>query len=173
MSEPPGDTVAPWPWPAERLGRLLLRADGVARRAMAMGRHPFGALRVAPDGETVLAEQGNIDTVNHAESTLARAAAANYPGSYLARCTLVTTFEPCAMCAGTVYWSGIGQLVYGAEEADLLALTGDHPENPTLDLPCRAVFARGQRAVRVEGPVAAVQAAMLQTHRGFWQARAR
>ena len=69
----------------------LRRADVVARRAMAMGRHPFGAVLIAPDGETVLAEQGNIDTVNHAEPTLARTAAANYPGAYLAQCTLVTT----------------------------------------------------------------------------------
>ncbi|GHC88985.1 tRNA-specific adenosine deaminase [Pseudorhodoferax aquiterrae] len=155
----------------EQTIRALRRADQVARRAMAMGRHPFGALLVAPDGETVLAEQGNIDTVNHAESTLARHAAANYPGAYLAQCTLVTTFEPCSMCAGTVYWAGIGRVVYGAEETALLALTGDHPENPTLSLPCREVFARGQRAVAVVGPVPAVAAEMVATHAGFWQTR--
>ena len=140
----------------EQIHAALHRANGVAKRAMAMGRHPFGALLLAPDGETVLAEQGNIDTVNHAESTLARTAAANYPGAYLAQCTLVTTFEPCAMCAGTIYWAGIGHVVYGAEETALLALTGDHPENPTLSLPCRDVFARGQRPVQVTGPVEAV-----------------
>lgn len=151
----------------------LRRADGVARRAMAMGRHPFGALLLAPDGETVLAEQGNIDTVNHAESTLARTAAANHPGAYLAQCTLVTTFEPCAMCAGTIYWAGIGRLLYGAEETALLALTGNHPENPTLSLPCREVFARGQRAVEVIGPVAEVADEMMATHRGFWESRGR
>ncbi len=156
---------------AEQAARQLRRADPGARRAMAMGRHPFGALLVAPDGETVLAEQGNIDTVNHAESTLARHAAANYPGAYLAQCTLVTTFEPCAMCAGTVYWAGIGRVVYGAEETALLALTGDHPENPTLALPCRDVFARGQRAVEVIGPVPEVAAELLATQRGFWQSR--
>ena len=152
----------------EQMEAALLRADAVARRAMAMGRHPFGALLLAPDGDTVLAEQGNIDTVNHAESTLARTAAANYPGAYLAQCTLVTTFEPCAMCAGTIYWAGIGHVLYGAEETALLALTGDHPENPTLSLPCREVFARGQRAVQVTGPVEALADEMVATHRGFW-----
>ncbi|OUM04106.1 nucleoside deaminase [Variovorax sp. JS1663] len=151
--------------------RALRRADQVARRAMAMGRHPFGALLVAPDGETVLAEQGNIDTVQHAESTLARTAALNYPGEYLARCTLVTTFEPCAMCAGTVYWANIGRVVYGAEESALLALTGDHPENPTLSLPCREVFARGQKPIEVIGPVPEVAEEMIATHRGFWEQR--
>ncbi len=155
----------------EQIAGHLRRANGVARRAAGMGRHPFGALLVAPDDETVLAEQGNIDTVNHAESTLARTAAANWPGEYLARCTLVTTFEPCAMCAGTIYWAGIGKVVYGAEETALLALTGDHPENPTLSLPCREVFARGQRSVQVIGPVDAVVEEMLATHQGFWQTR--
>ncbi len=157
----------------KQIEAALLRANVVARRAMAMGRHPFGALLLAPDGETVLAEQGNIDTVNHAESTLARTAAANYPGAYLAQCTLVTTFEPCAMCAGTIYWAGIGHVVYGAEETALLALTGDHPENPTLSLPCRDVFARGQRPVQVTGPVEAVAEEMVATHRGFWDTRER
>ena len=152
----------------EQIHAALHRANGVAKRAMAMGRHPFGALLLAPDGETVLAEQGNIDTVNHAESTLARTAAANYPGAYLAQCTLVTTFEPCAMCAGTIYWAGIGRVLYGAEETALLALTGDHPENPTLSLPCREVFTRGQRQVQVTGPVEAVADEMVATHRGFW-----
>ena len=154
----------------DQIIRALRRADEVARRAMAMGRHPFGAVLVAPDGETILAEQGNIDTVNHAEATLARHAAQNWPAEYLWQCTLVTTFEPCAMCAGTSYWANIGRLVYGAEESALLALTGDHPENPTLSLPCREVFARGQKAVRVWGPVGEVEAELLQLHRAFWSA---
>lgn len=149
----------------------LRRADVVARRAMAMGRHPFGAVLVAPDGETVLAEQGNIDTVHHAEATLARHASLNYPAEFLRQCTLVTTFEPCAMCAGTVYWADIGRVVYGAGEDALLALTGDHPENPTLALPCREVFARGQKTIEVIGPVAEVADEMVETHRGFWAAR--
>jgi tRNA(Arg) A34 adenosine deaminase TadA len=82
----------------EQVVRQLRRANEVARRALTLGRHPFGALLVAPDGETVLAEQGNVDTVNHAESTLARTAATNFTPDYLAQCTLVTTVEPCA-CA--------------------------------------------------------------------------
>ena len=152
----------------EQITKALRRADTVARREMAMGRHPFGAVLVAHDGETVLAEQGNIDTVQHAEATLARTAALNWPADYLWQCTLVTTFEPCAMCAGTAYWANIGRVVYGAEESALLALTGDHPENPTLSLPCREVFARGQKRIEVIGPVAEVADEMTATHRGFW-----
>ena len=50
----------------EQLVRHLRRANDVARAAAAKGRHPFGALLVAADGESVLLEQANVDTVNHA-----------------------------------------------------------------------------------------------------------
>jgi tRNA(Arg) A34 adenosine deaminase TadA len=73
------------------------------------------------------------------------------------------------MCAGTQYWAHIGGLVYGLSEHDLLDLTGDHPENPTLDLPCREVFARGQKPVRVTGPVPAAAGAIAAQHRRFWR----
>ena len=50
------------------------------------------------------------------------------------------------MCAGAIYWAGIGRLVYGLSEHRLRQLTGNHPENPTLDLPCRDVFAQRSAA---------------------------
>lgn len=159
----------PDPTPEQML-RHLRRANEVARRAMALGRHPFGALLVAPDHETVLAEQGNVDTVNHAESVLARSAATNFAPGFLWNCTLVTTVEPCCMCAGTQYWAHIGRLVYGMEEKRLLQLTGNHAENPTMALPCREVFARGQKPVRVWGPVPEVEAEIAALHAGFWRA---
>jgi tRNA(Arg) A34 adenosine deaminase TadA len=149
--------------------RHLRRANEVARRAMSLGRHPFGAILVAPDGETVLAEQGNVDTVNHAESVLARTAALNYSADYLWDCTLVTTAEPCAMCTGTQYWANIGHLVYGMTEKRLLQLTGNHGENPTMDLPCRDIFSRGQKAIEVIGPVPEVEAEIAALHQDFWQ----
>lgn len=152
----------------EQVIRHLRRANAVARRAMDLGRHPFGAILVAPDGDTVLAEQGNVDTVNHAESTLARSAATNFTPDYLWQCTLVTTVEPCAMCAGTQYWSNIGRLVYGMTERRLLQLTGSHTGNPTMDMPCRSVFAAGQKPVEVVGPVAAVEAEIAALHQTFW-----
>lgn len=153
----------------EQAIRHLRRANQVASRAMSLGRHPFGAILVAPDGETVLAEQGNVDTVNHAESVLARTVALNYSDEYLWNCTLVTTAEPCAMCAGTQYWANIGHLVYGMTEQRLLQLTGNHGENPTMDLPSRDVFARGQKNIEVIGPVPEVEAEIAALHLSFWQ----
>jgi len=149
----------------------LRRAQAVAAAALADGHHPFGALLVAADGETVLLEQGNVDAVNHAESVLAREAARRFDPALLWHCTLVTTAEPCAMCAGTQYWANIGRLVYGMSESRLLELTGNHAENPTLDLPCREVFARGQKAIAVYGPFAEVEGEIAALHLAFWKAR--
>lgn len=148
--------------------QALRRANAVARAALAQGRHPFGAVLVAADGETVLLEQGNVDGVNHAEAVLARVAAHRMDAAALWGCTLATTVEPCAMCAGTQYWAHIGRLVYGMSERQLLAMTGNHAENPTLDLPCRTVFAAGQKAVQVHGPFAEVEEEIAALHRDFW-----
>jgi tRNA(Arg) A34 adenosine deaminase TadA len=147
----------------------LRKANAVARRALDAGHHPFGAVLVGPDHRSVLAEQGNIDSVNHAEAVLARTVARAYTADELWGCTLYTTVEPCCMCAGTVYWAHIGRVVYGMDERRLLQLTGNHAENATLDLPCRDVFARGQKPIRVIGPVAEVEAEIAALHVAFWK----
>jgi tRNA(Arg) A34 adenosine deaminase TadA len=152
--------------------RLLRQAFAVAARSRAAGDHPFGALLAGPDG-AVLMEQGNgftsegRDMTAHAERLLASRASKTYAPKFLAGCTLYTSAEPCAMCAGAIYWAGIGRVVYGQSERDLKAATGSHAENPTLDLPCRTVFAAGQREVEVIGPLLADEAAALQA--GFWE----
>lgn len=69
-------------------------------------------------------------------------------------------------------WAHIGRLVYGMSERRLLELTGNHGQNPTLDLPCRELFARGQKGIEVIGPVAEAQAAIAALHRDFWTRRA-
>jgi tRNA(Arg) A34 adenosine deaminase TadA len=153
----------------EQVITALRCANEIAKQALALGKHPFGAVLIAPDGETLLMSQGNVDTVNHAESTLIRAAAEKYSADYLWQCTLVTTVEPCAMCASTQYWANVGRVVYGMAEEQLLAFTGSHPENPTLHLPCREVFARGQKAIEVIGPVAEMEPEIAAQHRDFWQ----
>ena len=160
----------------EQMLRHLRAANDIARgalakKAMEAGHHPFGALLVAADHTTVLMEQGNVDSVNHAEAVLAREAARRFSPTELWPCTLVTTVEPCAMCAGTQYWADIGRVVFGIAERTLLETTGNHAENPTLDLPCRHVFARGQKDIRVIGPVASAEEAIAALHRRYWRSR--
>ena len=153
---------------------LLRRAFDVASRSRAAGDHPFGSLLADGEGRALM-EQGNRytseggDRTAHAERLLASRAARAYEFNFLARCTLYTSAEPCAMCAGAIYWAGIGRVVYGQTEKALKAQTGAHEENPTLDLPCAVVFAAGQRSTEVIGPLLEDEAARLQAD--FWQAK--
>jgi len=153
---------------------LLRKAFDAARRSREAGDHPFGSVLADADGK-ILMEQGNgytsegRDRTAHAERLLASRAAKAYSLPFLARCTLYTSAEPCAMCAGAIYWAGIGRVVYGQTEKALKAQTGAHEENPTLDLPCEIVFKAGQRPTEVVGPMLEDEAAALQAD--FWKAR--
>lgn len=150
----------------------LRRAIEISKEARAAGNTPFGALLVNKDGEIIM-EQGNIEITEkictgHAEATLAARASHEYFREFLWDCTLYTTAEPCAMCAGAIYWANIGRVVYGMTERRLLELTGSNEQNPTFDLPCREVFARGQKDIKVIGPVEAVEVEAAKVHEGYW-----
>jgi tRNA(Arg) A34 adenosine deaminase TadA len=150
---------------------FLRRAFDVARRALVRGNHPFGAILVDGDG-CVLIEMENgympsHDATARAERLLATEACTTLGPEVLRHATLYSSAEPCAMCAGAIYWAGIGRLVYGLSEQRLRSITGNHPENPTLDLPCREVFKSGQRATEVVGPLLEGEAAALR--QGAWK----
>ena len=150
---------------------FLRQAIELARKARNDGRHPFGALIVNERGETVVAARNNAvrpngDPTQHAEMLATSQAAQLLTEAELAKCTLYTSTEPCAMCAGAIYWTGIGRVVFALAETGLFRYTGSHTENPTLDLPCREVFARGQKPIVVVGPLIEDEAG--QVHEGFW-----
>ena len=150
---------------------FLRRAFAVAARAHAHGNHPFGAILVDSIGNVLFEVENGFmadrDSTAHAERLLATQASKAYDPKFLAQCTLYTSAEPCAMCSGAIYWAGIGRVVFGLTERQLKSITGDHPENPTMDLPCRTVLGAGQRFVEVVGPLLEDEAAAL--HAGVWQ----
>jgi tRNA(Arg) A34 adenosine deaminase TadA len=152
--------------------QFLRRAIELAREARSDGRHPFGCVIVNERGEIVVESRNNAvrpggEPTQHAELVACSAAGRLLTESELARCTLYTSTEPCAMCAGAIYWCGIGRVVFALSEKGLLAFTGNDEQNPTLDLPCREVFARGQRPIAVAGPLLEEEARVV--HEGFWQ----
>ncbi|MDL2294159.1 nucleoside deaminase [Ruminococcaceae bacterium OttesenSCG-928-D13] len=156
----------------ERDIEYLRAAIRAGERARAAGNHPFGAVLVDGDGN-ILLEQGNVevtehDHTGHAETALARAASKKYDRDFLWNCSLYTSFEPCAMCAGAAYWTNIGRIVYGASEHDLLADTGANDDNPTFDLDCRTVLSRGQKAMVVCGPYPEVADEARASQAGYW-----
>lgn len=150
---------------------LLCRSVEIAAAAREAGNHPFGAL-VADEYGEIVAEAGNHalppdgDPTQHAELRAVAAAVRAIGPERMRRATLFTSAEPCAMCTGAAYWTGVGRIVYGLAESSLLALTGAHEQNPTLDLPCREVLRHGQREIAVLGPLLEDEAARV--HEGYW-----
>lgn len=155
------------------LESLMRRAFDLARSARAKGNHPFGALLCDLEGTVVLEAENTVGTANdvtcHAEQNLMSAASRRFSGDQLGRLVMVTSTEPCAMCAGATFWTGVRAVVYGLPEAALCAMcTSDrNPSPPVLDLPCETVFAAcaGHPTV-VLGPI--LEAEARGPHEGFW-----
>ena len=154
----------------EQDDRLLRQAIEVSKRSRENGNHPFGALFADENGEVLLEAENSVpatgDVTCHAETNLVRKISTTLSPEVVAKGTMYVSGESCAMCAGAIYWGGINRLVYAMAETDLLALTGAHPENPTMTLPCRLVFESGQRDIEVIGPALVEES--LAVHEGFW-----
>ncbi|TVY28395.1 putative cytosine deaminase [Lachnellula hyalina] len=142
----------------------------IQRRAVSFGKRPFAALLLAPDHETVLLMHQSVDQVNHAESSLARLAYCHYPKEYLWTCTLVSTWEPCAMCSATIYWAHIGRVIYAASNEQLAALTGPgNKENFTMKWHTRDILLEQQKDVQVIGPVEGMDKVVVEESDGYWK----
>jgi len=97
---------------AEALKEALIAAD--------KDEVPIGAVVVCDN--VIIARAHNLtetlqDVTAHAE-ILACTSASSYLGAkYLTQCTMYVTLEPCAMCAGALFWAQLNRLVYGANDA--------------------------------------------------------
>lgn len=156
--------------PTDRELLFLARAIELAAAAREHGNHPFGSLLVDADGNVLLEAENTVvtgrDCTAHAELNLVRAAVAELEPERLAACTMYTSTEPCAMCAGAIFWSGIGRVVFALSSATLGGIVQDPTGAWTLAMSCRDVFARGGRAVDVLGPLIEDEARVV--HDGFW-----
>jgi tRNA(Arg) A34 adenosine deaminase TadA len=150
--------------------RYLLEAIELARRARANGNAPFGALLVDADGNVVVECENTVvtgrDCTGHAETNVMRVASKCFDPEFLQSCTLYTSTEPCAMCAGAIFWGNVRRVVFALSEQGLRGIAGHNPKNATLAIPCREIFARGDKEVEVSGPHLEEQARAV--HEGFW-----
>ncbi|MFF7994491.1 nucleoside deaminase [Kitasatospora xanthocidica] len=148
----------------------LLATIELAHSARAHGNHPFGALLTDPAGKVLLTAENSVlsdrDVTAHAETNLVREASRTLAPAQLTGAVLYSSTEPCAMCAGAIYWSGIRRVVYALSATELNAIAGVDPDEPVLDLPCRQVFAAGGNTVEASGPHLYEEAAA--PHTGYW-----
>jgi len=148
----------------EKFIRMAIR---LAEQAREHGNQPFGAL-VVLDGEVIVqAESSSItskDCTRHSELTVVSLLAQkDLDRQTLERCTLYSSTEPCAMCSGSIYWSGIGRLVFGCSNANLVRLQGDHMRIDSKD-----ILACGPRKIEVVGPILEEEAIV--SHNDYWKA---
>ena len=97
----------------------MRRALIEAHKAPAHDDVPIGALVVVDDQVVASAhnERENLgDPTAHAELLALRAAAETVGTSRLDGAMLVTTLEPCPMCAGAALISRVGSVVFGAPD---------------------------------------------------------
>jgi tRNA(Arg) A34 adenosine deaminase TadA len=148
----------------------LRRAIELAGLAREHGNHPFGALLVDPKGRVVLEAENTVrtdkDVTAHAETNLMRMASARYEPDFLERCTLYTSTEPCAMCAGASYWANIRRVVFGLSQEQINSISKHNPENMQLAITSREIFERGDHPVEVSGPHLPKESSAV--HDGFW-----
>jgi tRNA(Arg) A34 adenosine deaminase TadA len=153
--------------------RLVREAFRLAWAARERGDRPFAALLAGPDGEVLLESQDTVlthhDPTAHAAMNAVRALRGHPAAPTLRHATLYASAEPCAMCAGAIFWAGIGRVVFGLGATRLQELMGRSPVGtPRLTIPSRGVFAGGRPLVEVVGPV--FQSEAQEIHRGYWRA---
>lgn len=152
-------------------GRYLRQAITLADKARERGNRPFGALIVAADGR-VLAEASNAngesgDCTAHAELSAIRLASPLHSREELALATLYSSAEPCVMCAGAIFWSAIGRVIYGIDAERLRVFRGERLDQKDAELSCRDVFQTASHAIECIGPALLDEAST--SHQGCWK----
>lgn len=99
--------------------KFMRRALALAEEGAREGEVPVGAVLVKDGG--IIAESFNRpilsnDPTAHAEIIVLREAGRKLENYRLTGTTLYVTLEPCTMCAGSLVWSRVSRLVYGAKE---------------------------------------------------------
>ncbi|MDQ3226351.1 MAG: nucleoside deaminase [Chloroflexota bacterium] len=141
----------------ERDVEYMRQAIAISRRALQHGNRPYGAVLVAADGR-VLAEGQNTersdrDLTGHAETNLLRDAYRTHDPATLAGATLYASGEPCPMCAGTIFYSGIRRVVYGVSRERVRELSPQSRNSPRLGVSSRDILGTATRPIEIVGPL--------------------
>lgn len=143
---------------------FMARCYELAQQAVDNGNHPFGAILVV-DGEIVLEALNTAvtesDNTRHAELNLVRAASKHLTPEEISNAVLYTSTEPCPMCTGAIYWSGVTKIVFGVSGADLGEIAGESFVWSSAEL-----LDRANNSIEVIGPVSAIIGRKL--HQSFW-----
>lgn len=150
----------------------LRQAIALSAHGRSRGNRPFGAVVVGADGAVLAEAWCNTtetgDCTGHAETTAVRLVSPRHSRAALAGATLYSSAEPCVMCAGAIFWSNIGRVVYGIDAVRLRHYRGERLDQRDAELSCRDVFAAAPVPITCIGPVLVDEAAAV--HAGAWKA---
>ena len=127
---------------------LMRAAIEVCRKGIAEHQSPFGAVIADRDGEIVVAEHNRVrldsDATAHAEITAIREACKKLATTDLSGHIIVSTCEPCPMCASAIHWARLDGVVYGASIEDASAANFNE-----LSLASEKVYRDGGSRVKI------------------------
>lgn len=141
---------------------FLQRALALAKESTEQGNLPFGCL-LADNAGSILEEAGNTvntdrNPIAHCELNLVQQMAGKYKAGFLENCTIYCSVEPCPMCTGAIYWSGIGRIVFALDTNTYNAISQVEPA-AMFEIPCQVIVEKGGRKVEVIGPALHKEAA--------------
>ena len=142
------------------------------------GHMPFGACLADSDGKIIVKAMnmseravkrgGTGDVTRHAEMELVRKLCDVVPMDDRPTCTLYTSTEPCVMCAGAIYWSNVGRIVYGATAHQLeKQLSGPGG----FDVPLQKLYnmgSPGMHPIEIVGPIMEKEALVVHNESNCW-----
>ncbi|RYZ79842.1 MAG: nucleoside deaminase [Proteobacteria bacterium] len=132
---------------------LMNLAIVASRAALNAGNYPYGAVLASSDAKVIHISQNNQntneDSTGHAEMVLMREASLRFGATALKGATVYASGEPCAMCTGALFWSGIERIVFAASNETLAEVIG----GDILAIKCATVLAGASRHIQVDGPL--------------------
>ncbi|GAA1891352.1 nucleoside deaminase [Actinomadura bangladeshensis] len=143
----------------------LNRCVELAAEGLEAADEPFGSVLVAASGKVLFEDRNRVaggDQTRHPEFEIARWAAANMTPQERAAATVYTSGEHCPMCSAAHGWVGLGRIVYVMSARQLVDLRTELgvPPGPVNAIPIQDIVP----GVRVDGPVAALEAAVRDLH---------
>lgn len=148
---------------------FLRAAIEAARRSREKGNHPFGSVLVDDNGNILLQAENTVvtekDCTGHAELNLVRHASQKFSKELLAGCTLYASTEPCVMCSGAIFWSGIGRVVFALSSEKFYKMLDDKADRIFIN--CSDVFSQSNGEIEIICGILESEAATV--HEGFWE----
>jgi tRNA(Arg) A34 adenosine deaminase TadA len=129
-----------------KLSKYMKIAIDEAKISLREGNNGFGAV-IIKNGQIISSthdmEETESDPTSHAEINAIREASRKL-GKNLTGCTLISTHEPCPMCAAAVVWAGISEIAYGYSIKEAVA-----QGRKRIDLTCSEVFEKANANIKI------------------------